>query len=171
MLNKLELEKLKVGNILECNLSDGTKYYLKIKQIKLGKNGYRIKSEPIIFTNFKTNIFNDVCKNFTINGSFRNDGTHYLGPNRLIRSYNLIESNNNTAIEIYSENKEINKKLLSWSKNTKLNIQKKDNLFYYITWPKNATQHQYDIILNLESFNIDCNDKDLNIRINHNFKI
>lgn len=107
-LNKEELEKLKVGNQLKCKLlnlidpSTDFYYYLEIKSIKLGRNGYRIRTQVTVkpnsvsFENQVQNLFHlpidyhDIICNFTINGAFSKDGIHNPGKNYLKRKYYLV---------------------------------------------------------------------------------
>ena len=83
MLSKEELEKLKIGNILKCyDLEDNFLYDLEVVKVKWGRNGIR----------YTFNINSDLnpkllISRFTINGSFKNDGTHNPGPDKLKRYY------------------------------------------------------------------------------------
>lgn len=99
-LTKEELEKLKVGDKLECevilpsninsSLSKTTSYFLKIIGIKLGRNGYRVRTHLSAALNTKTiNIveLDRVFCFFTINDNFSKDGIHNPGKNYSKRKY------------------------------------------------------------------------------------
>ncbi len=96
-LTKEELEKLKVGDELECEVllpshstyKKSTSYFIKIISIKLAENGYRIKTHLNQPKNRMINILelDRVFLNFTINGSFSNSGIHNPGKNYLRRKY------------------------------------------------------------------------------------
>jgi len=99
-LSKQELEKLKVGDILECevntltfsnntNYEQTTSYFIKIINKKLGRNGYRYITHLYYQKGKMINIIqlDRVFLRFTINGAFTKDGIHNPGPNYLKRKY------------------------------------------------------------------------------------
>lgn len=88
MLNKTELEKLKIDQKLECfNEEDEHLYDLKITKIKWGTNGIRYKTE---YFNNKLESVEHIIPKFTINSCFNNSGLHNP-PNKFKRYYKLIE--------------------------------------------------------------------------------
>lgn len=105
MLTKLELEKLKVNEKLLCTLENGSSYYLKIIKTKWFSNGVKIYSEAFLpehLTNDKKKSMiqgvDRVFTQFTINGAFRNEGSHNPGKQYVLRYYTYIEKNENSEV-------------------------------------------------------------------------
>lgn len=93
-LTKEELEKLKVGDRIKCeiliNVTNPTSnfYYLIIISIKHGRNGIRIRTH--LDYSKEIEILPEIDRVFyffTINGSFSNSGIHNPGKNYLKRKY------------------------------------------------------------------------------------
>ena len=80
MINKNQLESLKVGQELNCYNEEGKFLYnLTITSAKWGRNGIRYKSDCYINSekvNLTGEIKSYITPKFTINGSFNNSGLH-----------------------------------------------------------------------------------------------
>ena len=93
-LTKEELEKLKVGDRIKCeiliNITEPISnfYYLIITSIKWGRNGIRIRTH--LDYSKKIEILPEIDRVFcffTINDNFSKDGIHNPGKNYLKRKY------------------------------------------------------------------------------------